>query len=84
MEETRIDELYKNLFGYLDKLKELCLSDRPVSEEIFKLYARDVEELGELLIEQGKEAGQIDDKMEQEMKKRLMKSLDIYKQLKLS
>lgn len=80
MEETRIDELYKNLFGYLDKLKELGLSDRPVSEEIFKLYARDAEELGELLIEKGKKVGQIDNKMEQEMKKRLMKSLEIFKE----
>lgn len=80
MEETRIDELYKNLSGYLDKLKELAFSDRPVSEEIFKLYARDAEELGELLIEKGKGTGQIDNKMEQEMKNRLMKSLEIFKE----
>jgi len=80
MEETRIDELYKNIFGYLDKLKKLDFSDRPVSEEIFKLYARDAEELGELLIEKGKRAGQIDNKMEQEIKKRLMKSLEIFKE----
>lgn len=79
MTVERIDQLYKSLYKYIDELKELGLSDRPVSEELFKLYARDANELGDLLIQEGKKAGQIDDKAGQEMKDRLMKTLEIFK-----
>lgn len=67
--ETRIEELYKNLDKYLEELKELGLyGDRAVNEELFKLYAKDSEELTELLIQEGKAAGQIDSKMEQKLR----------------
>jgi hypothetical protein len=51
--KQRIEELYKNLEKYLQELGELGLyGDRPVSTELCKLYVKDANELGELLIQE--------------------------------
>jgi gas vesicle protein len=82
--EKRIDELYKNLFDYLEELKELSLTgDRQKSKELFTQYVKDSNELGELLIQEGKDAGQIDAKLEKEIRDR-QKILNIETEERLS
>jgi hypothetical protein len=69
--EERIDELYKNLFDYIEKLKILGLTgDKEKAKELFTQYVKDSNELGELLIQEGKDAGQIDAKLEKEIRDR--------------
>lgn len=82
--DKRIDELYRHLFGYLDQIKKLGLSgDREKSKELFRLYVKESNELGELLIQKGKDAGQINAKLEKDIRDR-QKMLNIETEERLS
>jgi hypothetical protein len=77
--KERIEELYENLYGYLLQIKKLSpIEDKIEIKKLFKLFLTDSGELGDLLIQEGKDTGQIDNDSELEMRNYHLEMLKEY------